>query len=289
MADCVFCGGNAGWLQSQHDECLRRRDSAIAKLLHVATRIAAGVEPTFEAAVAAALAAARDEQGQQPVAYPDHLDLYVRELAFKRFLSDARITVNQEFVSDAEVLTTLARAATEATNLILDDHLMTEIEGDRIMSFFSSFGGLGIDNVSFEAEFFSRIAQAKLLRAINAGDIPDDHQLPYFFELDLQRSEKFIESFTCMGFYEETLNRKYESRVASPRTTPTQGGYVRRSVFQSEPLVTTELIYLDRGRLVLTTRHLYFEGTQKTHRIPYSSIVTFRPLHGRYWYPTGCL
>ena len=277
MAVCTLCGNSCGWFQSRHDECLRQRDEVKAELLRVATQVAAGVEPTFEAAVTAAVAAARHDRGNQLVSHPDRLDSYVRRLAFDRFLSDARAAANQEFVTDAEVLLLLAQAATEATAFILNDHIMTEIESERIMSFFSAFGALGIDNVSFEVDFITRVNQAGLIRSINGGDTPDDRPLPYFFTLNLQKSESFIESLTCLGFYEETLGSRHETGAADQRVVTSQDGYIGPGAFQSEPGVVTELEYLDRGRLILTDRHLYFEGRQKTHRIPYGDIVKFRP------------
>ena len=277
MALCILCGNSCGWFLSKHDECLRRRDAAKAELLSVATQVAAGVEPTFEAAVTAAVAAARHDRGNYPVTHPDRLDSYVRRLAFDRFLRDARATANQEFVSDAEVLHLLAQAATEATTLILNDHLMTKMESERIMSFFTAFGALGIVDVSFDVDFITRVNQAGLIRSINGGDTPDDRPLPYVFTLNLQKSESFIESVTCVGFYEETLGRRYETGVAGRGVVASQDGYLGPGAFQSEPGIVTDLVYLDRGRIILTTRHIYFEGRQKTHRIAYGDIVKFRP------------
>ena len=145
------------------------------------------------------------------------------------------------------------------------------------MSFFSAFGGLGIDNVSFEAEFITRVSQAKLIRSIKEGDIPDDRPLPFFFSLNLQKSERFIESLTCLGFYEEALGSRHETGVAGRGVVTSQDGYLGPGAFQSEPGMVTELEYLDRGRLILTTRHIYFEGRQRTHRIAYEDVVKFRP------------
>ena len=277
MGVCTLCGDSCGWLLSRHDECLRRRDAAKTHLLRVATQVAAGVEPTFEAAVTAAVAAARHDRGNHPVAHPDRLDSYVRRLAFDRFLGDARAAANREFVSDAELLQLLSQAATEATTLIFNDHLMTEIEGERIMSFFSAFGALGIDNVSFGAEFITHVSQATLIRSINEGCIPDDRPLPYFFTLNLQKSESFIESLTCLGFYEETLGSRHETGAADQRVVTSQDGYLGPGAFQSEPGMVTELEYMDSGRLILTTRHIYFEGRQRTHRIAYGDVAKFRP------------
>ena len=56
-----------------------------------------------------------------------------------------------------------------------------------------------------------------------------------------------------------------------------QDGYLGPGAFQSEPGMVTELEYMDSGHLILTTRHIYFEGRQRTHRIAYADIVKFRP------------
>ena len=42
-------------------------------------------------------------------------------------------------------------------------------------------------------------------------------------------------------------------------------------------MVTSEMVHVDPGQMALTTRHIYFSGERKSHRIRYDKIVAFRP------------
>ena len=39
----------------------------------------------------------------------------------------------------------------------------------------------------------------------------------------------------------------------------------------------TEVVHIDTGVMALTTRHIYFHGSLKSFRIPFSKIVSFSP------------
>ena len=102
-------------------------------------------------------------------------------------------------------------------------------------------------------------------------DSADD--LPFNF----QKSEQCVWVFYDVDFFEETTRTRFEGGSTGVSVRVARGLYVRQSAFRGHPVVTSELSHIDSGVLALTTKHLYFAGSRKSQRIPYTKIVSFHP------------
>jgi hypothetical protein len=56
-----------------------------------------------------------------------------------------------------------------------------------------------------------------------------------------------------------------------------KGVYYRVGAFKAQPIETTERTYIDSGWVAITNKHVYFAGSRKSVRIPYTKIVSFEP------------
>ncbi len=239
MGKCTFCGKEAGLFRSKHGECETRRDSAINEILGRATDAATGDADIDDSP------------------------------------AELQLIASQHFLSDAELRATLVQGFENAVDLILDDHSVSEEEEVHLGAYATAFGLKRHELDSGGAP--DRVAKGIILRKTSEGQIPvppdsvDD--LPFNF----QKSEQCVWVFYGVDFFEETTRTRFEGGSTGVSLRVAKGLYVRQSAFRGHPVAITELSHLDSGVLALTTKHIYFAGSRKSHRTPYSKIVSFHP------------
>lgn len=239
MGKCTFCGEDAGLFRSRHGECQKRRDSALSEILGRATDSATGDA--------------------------DIEDLPVR----------LQLLASQNFVSDTELRATLIKGFENAVDVILDDHSVSEDEEVHLDAFAGAFG---LKRRELEAGGApDRIAKGIILRKTSEGQIPVPPENVDDLPFNFQKSERCVWVFYDVEFFEETTKTRFEGGSTGVSLRVAKGLYVRQSAFRGHPVVTSELSHLDSGVLALTTKHLYFAGSRKSHRTPYTKIVSFRP------------
>ena len=239
MGKCTYCDKNAGMFRSKHGECQKLHDSALNEILGRATDSATG-------------------------------DADIEDVPAK-----IKLLASESFVTDTEVRATLVQGFERAVDLILDDHSVSKEEEEHLNAYANVFG-LAPDELDRNGAS-DRVAKGVVLRKTAEGqistrpDVADD--LPFNF----QKSGECVWVFYDVDFFEETTRTRFEGGSTGISVRVARGLYVRQSAFRGHPVVTSELSHLDSGMLALTTKHLYFAGSRKSHRSPYTKIVSFHP------------
>jgi hypothetical protein len=81
--------------------------------------------------------------------------------------------------------------------------------------------------------------------------------------------------FGSVVYLQETVSRSRQGGFAGVSVPVGHGMYYHIGGFQSRPVETTSMKELDYGRLLLTTRNMYFGGDHKNFRLPYEHVVRF--------------
>lgn len=82
----------------------------------------------------------------------------------------------------------------------------------------------------------------------------------------------------CAGasLYEEQIKREMVGRSNGVSIRIAKGVYYRTSGFRGYPVETTITKQLSaNGRLILTTKNIYYQSTEKSVRLPYNKIVAY--------------
>ena len=239
MGDCTFCGKSAGLLRSKHAACLQQHDSALAEIVSHATAGASGEKAPADANSA------------------------ITQLA------------QNNFVGPGEVQDALTTGFENAVDHMLDDHLISEDEETSLNAYAKVFN-LSRDTLD-RTGAATRVAQGAALRELAAGEIPTRLKVEGDLPFNFQKSEELVWAFSGVDFYEERTRREFKGGSTGASVRVMKGVYLRQSAFRGHPVTTTEMVHIDSGTLAFTTKHLYFSGGRKSHRTPYTKIVSFQP------------
>lgn len=257
MGSCVHCGKPAGLLRSIHKEC---RAAHEAKKAAEQRDIEAAKELEFQRVKANERFA--DElkgliQGDTPL------------IAIDAMLTD-RIAAGT--LQPEERKRYLVQAWLSAVDAYFEDGALSEAESDRLGAVIERFA-LPPQELDRDGAL-TRVAHFGVLRAVLAGTpVLLDHTggVP----VNLQKSEGVVWVFNGVTYLEDRVRRQYQGRSQGMSFRVMQGVYYRVGAFKGEPVFSTERVLVDKGSLVVTTKHLYFVGPSKSLRIPYSKIVAF--------------
>jgi hypothetical protein len=121
-------------------------------------------------------------------------------------------------------------------------------------------------------------------RRQNILDILNDDKLP---EIDwsslgllpfkFQKTEHLIYVFPSVGYAEQRVRREIIGRSAGTSVRVMKGVSVRVGASRGTPVERDELVDRGRGIMVITSKHLYFNG-QRSFRIPFGKIVSVQPM-----------
>ncbi len=95
--------------------------------------------------------------------------------------------------------------------------------------------------------------------------------------INFQKGEKVVWAFRDCRYLEDKVKRHYTGRSQGVSVRVMKGVYYRVGAFKGHPVDTTERTHVDTGLVVLTDRNIYFAGSRKSLRLPYSKIVSFEP------------
>ena len=240
MGTCRICKQSAGLLRSVHPECEQRYNyaqQAIQRLAQVAF-----ITPT--------------EAGQCRTKMQS-------------------IATSNNF-PDADARQILVDFFRQSLDSALEDHLLTEDEEDRLLSFASAFG-LSRDEMASSATA-PQLLIAVALRDVLAGKTPVyPAGLPQSIPFLLQKAEQIVWLFPDAHYWEQRTRRQYVGGSQGVSFRVTRGVYYRVGGFRAVPVDKTETADMGVGTLAFTTKHIYFAGAVKSFRIPYSKIVGIEP------------
>ena len=237
MAKCVYCGEGAGLLRSEHRQGRDRNRAGWEGMVAKASTAATGQLDHEE------LLSALDEIAQTSYIRPD--------------------AIRPALIEGWEL----------AVERALDDHVLSEEEEAALITYQERFALSQEDAVGA----YTRIAEAATLRSLLDGEIHPRQTIAGPIPFNLQKSETLVWVFNDVDYYEAKTRREFVGRSAGVSVRVARGVYVRSGGFKGHAVETTTTELADSGLLGITTKHIYFSGTNKKFRAPFAKIVTFEP------------
>lgn len=239
MGKCIHCGKPAGLFRSVHKECQAKHESGKAEITSLVKTAAHNTS-----AISSLKTAAEKIAEKYLIRTSDIPAMVIEgyERAVDGVFEDGVVTVEEE------------------SNL------------DEIQKHFG-FGQKDLDKNGA----FTKLVKGTVLREILSGKIPDKLNINGNLPFNLQKDEKLVWIFQNVQYYEQKTSHHYEGGSQGVSIRVAKGLYFRTGGFRAYPVETTETVHVDTGTLAATSKHLYFAGTDKSFRIPYNKIVSYKP------------
>ena len=239
MSKCRFCGEKTRWLASAHDECATKAEKAKSYLSEIAASF-------FE------------NDGD----WPDHL------ASLERVKADTKFDPTEESAFRSTLLSHLSKSATKRCHSEPMDYIELRKRQNTLLEL-----NLWPSNEEIKREElygFMLVELGGLLFDIRNGLIPNwDVPLQSDFNLRRDESSVFLAGCTDLAEYRSEASRVYQS-VGLPSVFGM--GY---RVGISNQLSTSKLRVVDEGKLLVTTKNIYFGGPRENFRIPIGDVLRF--------------
>lgn len=239
MGTCTFCGQEAGWFKNQHPTCKERHESGWRDMVTAA---------------------------KQTAITGSKLDL---------LRADLSKLARSNFHSPEEVKSALIQGWEAALESVLDDKVLSREEEGHLMTYVNHFGLSQADLNAHGA--YGRAAMSAVLREVLDGNLPSRVQVDSPLPFNFQKTESLVWVFQNVPYLEERVRRTYVGGSHGVSVRIAKGVYYRIGAFRGQPVETSQMERVDTGLLAITNKHLYFGGSKRSLRIPYSKIVTFTP------------
>lgn len=249
MGKCIYCGKPAGLFRSTHREC-SEADALAAKQREEKT------DKELSLIFQAALGALNDDSNYATL---------------KRELS---ATERSTSLSPQQIKSSLVKALTEAIDTSLEDGLLDAKEEQRITRFMNE---ADLDRRDIPQPTWDRLVKSAVLEDLMNGTLPDRYSIQERLPINMLSSEKVIWAFSNSSYLEDKLVQNYVAGSQGVSIRIMQGVYYRLGAFKGRTIESTQRVHVDSGWVVLTNRHIYFAGPNRSLRIPYSNILSFIP------------
>ncbi len=239
MANCKYCGKPAGLFKKFHVECSRVRTQAEVDICHAVSDALSDSESLAD----------------------------LKERIFK---------IGESAGMNASLIrSTVIAAWSEAVDTFLDDDILDESEERRLVELKNTLdltqSELDVDGA------YTRVVKAGVLREVLGGQPTSRVSVEGNLPINLQRGESIIWAFSGTELFEERRQRHYVGGSQGVSVRIMKGVYYRVGAFKAQPIECTARVTIDRGIFVVTNRHVYFHGSSKSFRIPYSKMVSIQP------------
>ncbi|AMW32754.1 hypothetical protein SAMN04488510_10246 [Fervidobacterium changbaicum] len=239
MGDCIYCGRPAGLLRKFHPECKERYENTWNTMIYKAKSSALGLSQM------------------------DNLENELRNLAKQGYVPEHKI--REAIVSGWE----------EAVQHFLEDGQLDKQEEEKLLKFIQYFG---LSQYELDKNgMYTRLVQAAVLRDVLEGKVPQRLTVAGTLPFNFQKNESLVWVFKSVKYYEQRTRREYVGASQGVSIRIARGVYYRVGGFKGYPIEKVEKVHVDTGMLAITTKHIYFHGSVKSFRIPYSKIVSFTP------------
>ncbi len=181
------------------------------------------------------------------------------------------------YVSQDVVKNLVVKEWAKVLDEFLEDGILGEDQENRLTKVADEFH-LEPENLNLESNAHTRAQQAHVLRNIMNGIFPKikiEGQMP----VNLQKNEKIAWVFTAASYLEDKIRRSYVGSSKGISVRLAKGLYYRTGAFKGQPIERQERIHIDTGAVIITDKHLYFAGPNKSLRVPYKKIVSFLPFN----------
>ncbi len=183
--------------------------------------------------------------------------------------------VQASYVPPGHIRDLVVQAWEQSVEAFLDDQVLSEKEEKRLRSIMGLFKLTQQDMDAHGA--YTRMVKATVLREVLAGNLPSRVAVTGAMLFNLQKSETLVWVFNGVKYYEERTYREHVGGYSGVSIRVMKGVYYRTGGFRGRPVERVETELMDTGTLGITNKHIYFIGSRKKFRVPYSKIVAFEP------------
>jgi hypothetical protein len=179
-------------------------------------------------------------------------------------------------ISQVERRALYVQGWSEAVEHALEDNLLNEAEEKQLVRLQNT---LLLTQEDLERDgSYSRVTKAAVLRDVCNGIVPkrvvvDGGALLF----NLQKTEQIVWAFPQSDYLEDKTRREYVGGSHGISIRISRGVYYRVGAFKGRPVERTERRYVDTGMALVTNKHIYFGGSRKSLRVPYSKVISFQP------------
>lgn len=257
LGNCRFCGKPAGFLRGAHKFCREEDDARRRAEEEERRKRDQAVKEAGSRIVSIATAAMRSD-----AAYAS-LEAKLVEI----------VQANGLRQDDCRPL--LAQAWEQAVNAFLDDGVLDASEEKRLSEFRQHFS-LTQDELDRNGAL-TKTVKAAVLRDVLSGKVPERLSIDGTLPINFQKKETLIWAFSGAQYLEDKTRRHYVGGSQGVSVRVMKGVYYRVGAFKAQPVETTERTYIDSGWVAITNKNIYFAGSRKSVRVPYTKIVSFEP------------
>ena len=246
MGNCKYCGKPAGLLRNKHAECEERHQQRERIIQDGRAQITSEVRTA--------------------IAGTDAFDILEKRI----------VEIEQAFsLPHGDRKSLLVETWENAVDHALEDGVLETEEEHRLVEFKNHFS-LSQSDLDGKG-YLTKVTKAAILRDVLNGIIPQRITIDGSVPINFQKGEQVVWVFVNSHYLEDKTRRQYVGGSRGVSVRIMKGVYYRMGAFKGHTVENTERVHIDTGFFAITNKNIYFAGSHKGLRVPYSKIVSFEP------------
>ncbi len=237
MGKCKYCGQEAGFFHSKHEECERKFNQGLASIKQIIGNCFINKE-----------------------------DFYLKEREINAIVQNSYIDRSA-----------LQQAYCNAFDMAIDNYLndgVIDTKENQTVARFMQFTGLP-QSVLNANQSLEKVVQSKVLQDILQGNVPAPNiTINGDFPFLLGKGEHLIWLFRNITLHQQKVQREFVGRSRGVSVRVMKGVYYRTGGFKGHPVETTVMQRIGIGSVCLTDKNLYFASPEKSLKVPYTKILS---------------
>lgn len=237
MGKCKYCGEDAGFFRSKHEECEKKHRQGLAAIKKIISNCFIQKE-----------------------------DFYLKDREIKQIAQNS-------YIDSVALNKELCSAFDEAIEQYLNDGVI-DINEEKIVARFIQYTGLSQTTLNANKSL-EKVLQSKVLQEILAGNVPSPRiTIAGDFPFLLNKSEHLVWLFRKVTLHQQKVQREYVGRSRGVSVRIMKGVYYRTGGFKGHPVEKTIMQRIGTGSACFTDKHIYFSSPEKSLKIPYAKILS---------------
>lgn len=237
MGKCKYCGKDAGFFRSKHDECEAKYKDGLNRINKIISN-----------------------------SFYLNEDFYFKEKEIKSIVTSCYIdtvSLENEYI----------KVFDQAVDRYLEDGIISTKE-EQMVARFIQFTGMPQNKLNVHKSL-EKVLQSKVLEDILSGNKPKPRiTIAGDFPFMLGKTESLIWLFRNITLHQQKVRKEYVGRSSGVSVRIMKGVYYRTGGFKGHPVETTIMQRIGVGSVCLTDKNLYFSSPEKSFKIPYSKILS---------------
>lgn len=181
-----------------------------------------------------------------------------------------------------ELTEVLEKGWCDALEEAVEDRILS-IEEKRCLNRYRAHFDLDEARLDVHGQHFQLFKMMNLLRSLTEDEILPRFDLGAVREqfgrlpFNMMKSESLVWVFPDVRYLKEVTRREFRGSSMGASIRVAKGVYVRPGTFKGRSVESSSMEYQDSGVFGITTKHIYFTGSQKSFRVRLEKIVSFDP------------